>query len=83
MIQIQLYSTTGCHLCEQAVEVVASAFLHLGLVGEIEEVDIAESDELIDAYGTRIPVVRIGSSTEELQWPFTQEDVCRILASQS
>jgi hypothetical protein len=34
--------------------------------------DIAESTELVERYGTKIPVFRHDASGQELEWPFDQ-----------
>lgn len=74
-----LYSTSACHLCEQAL-----ALVHRGLPPRwsVEEVDISESDELFDRYGTRIPVLRVEHSGRELNWPFNGEQLGRLLAEE-
>ena len=50
---VLLYTTLGCHLCDQARELVAMVRPDL----EITLVDIAEDDTLIEQYGERIPVL--------------------------
>lgn len=78
MASVYLYSTLGCHLCEQAKVILWP------LLGQYQfklvEVDIAESDKLIESYGVRIPVVGAPDSAEELNWPFTAEDVDKFFA---
>lgn len=61
---ITLYTTAGCHLCEQASDLLLTVNPAL----EIHAVDIATDDGLIAEYGERIPVVRHGE--RELAWPF-------------
>ena len=65
-----LYSTVGCHLCEQALEVMGP--LVAGNY-QINEVDISESDELMERYGIRIPVVARQDNGRELGWPFDHQ----------
>lgn len=36
----------------------------------LREIDIAESDELLERYGVRIPVLKFAEREEELGWPF-------------
>ncbi len=59
-----LYSTDGCHLCDQAMALCHQA----GIEPEVE--DIALNDELFARYGVRIPVLKSRSSDRELGWPF-------------
>lgn len=68
MKTIYVYSTSGCHLCELAWDILAPLVSHLPL--RMEEVEIADVDELVERYGVRIPVVKFADSDEELGWPF-------------
>lgn len=68
MKTIFLYSTPGCHLCEIAWDLLVPLVSTLPL--RLEEVDIAESDDLIGRYGVKIPVLKFADSDEELDWPF-------------
>ncbi|MEY4590251.1 MAG: hypothetical protein RL497_2327 [Pseudomonadota bacterium] len=67
MRRFYLYSTLGCHLCEEAEAVLLPLLAHGG--SEIEIIDIAE-ENLIERYGTRIPVLLNPSTGAELDWPF-------------
>ena len=78
MLSFELLGTQGCHLCDDAEQVLVSC-LDLSKV-HIEVVDIAESDELMQAYATRIPVLRHVSSKTDLAWPFQAEQVQRFMA---
>ncbi len=74
-----LFQTLGCHLCEQALAVIdASRRLDRAA---LESIDIADDDDLLDRYGTRIPVLRRLDSGAELDWPFTSEEVARFLGT--
>ena len=44
------------------------------------EVDISSSDDMIEKYGTRIPVLGAGENFSELNWPFTPEQADAITA---
>ena len=68
MKTVYLYSTPGCHLCDIAWDILAPLINHLPL--RLEEIDIAESDELIEQYGVRIPVLKFNDYADELGWPF-------------
>lgn len=68
VVHLLLYTTEGCHLCEQAKTLLWPRLEAWGL--NLEEVDIADSEELVELYGVRIPVIRLSHSEEELAWPF-------------
>lgn len=72
-MEIYFYSTPGCHLCEQAKAVLWPVLLQYQF--RLAEVDIAMSDELIEKYGTRIPVVGAANRSDELNWLFTSEQL--------
>ncbi len=63
-MDIKLYGTAHCHLCDEAEAIVHQ----LGI--EAVFVDIAGNDELRDKYGTRIPVLKRADTGAELGWPF-------------
>lgn len=68
MQEYVLYGTLGCHLCE-----VAEAILVTEMDAEqhqVDAIDIAEDDELLERYGEKIPVLAHVRSGEELGWPF-------------
>jgi glutaredoxin len=73
MSEFVLYGTTYCHLCEQAEAVLEQASVTAA------HIDIADDDELIERYGTRIPVLRKSDDGAELGWPFDAEMVRRFL----
>lgn len=75
--ELLLYTTAGCHLCEQAKTVLWPVVSQFQL--SLREVDIAENDEMIARYGLRIPVVARTDGGEELDWPFTTEQVARLM----
>ncbi len=72
-----LYTTSECHLCDQAKSLVAPVVNQLAI--KMKEIEIADDDWLIENYGTRIPVIRIDGSSDELGWPFTPEDLIEYL----
>ena len=68
-----LYSTLGCHLCEQA-ELMLNNLMTTVLSSygnwQIEVVDIANDESLMNDYGIRIPVLVDSCTKAELSWPF-------------
>ncbi len=53
---LQLYTTPGCHLCEDAEAILAYC---RGYYPEVQwrSIDIAEHADLVQQYGVRIPVM--------------------------
>ncbi|MEX0619595.1 MAG: glutaredoxin family protein [Pseudohongiellaceae bacterium] len=68
MARLILYTTAGCHLCEQAEVLLAEVLSDTGF--SLCKVDIATDAGLVERYGIRIPVVRKDTGHEELGWPF-------------
>jgi glutaredoxin len=54
---VVLYSRSGCHLCDQARDVIVSVRARQPFA--FEEVDIETDDDLLRDYGIRIPVVTV------------------------
>ena len=74
--ECQLFSTLGCHLCEIA-EAEIMPLVERGLL--VELVDITDPEDLTDAYGLRIPVLRRVDTGAELDWPFDADQVVAFL----
>ncbi|MDG4555067.1 MAG: glutaredoxin family protein [Candidatus Competibacter sp.] len=70
-----LYTTSGCHLCEQAEALVRRQTTGVGTV------EIVDDEELLERYGVRIPVLRRLDTGNELDWPFDADGVRRLLGS--
>jgi len=71
------YTTAGCHLCDVARQVYQSTLSPDYFL--VEEVDIADHNELIDRYGTRIPLMKRVKDDSELAWPFDQQALMDFL----
>lgn len=69
-----LYQRDDCHLCDLALEVLASA-----RVPAFESVFIDGDESLEARYGMRVPVLRAEERGTELDWPFDQAAVGRML----
>ncbi len=90
-VKVLLYTTLGCHLCEDAMDLLKQyrtrqeTELEAENTGikeiEIEEIEISESESLVESYGLRIPVIRKLHTSEELGWPFTLDDLTRYLST--
>ena len=72
-MSLTLYTSPGCHLCEQAEEILD----YLGVA--FTAVDISTDVDLVRQYGVRIPVLQ-RSDKAELGWPFDSLDVERFSA---
>lgn len=73
-----LYGTLGCHLCEVAEALLVQVLAQRG-DWQIECVDIADSDALLQRYGELIPVLRRDRDGAELHWPFSAEQALALL----
>ena len=78
---LTLYSTDGCHLCEDA-----EALLRLLKQEQAQlswsVVDIADNDDLFERYGWSIPVLR-DAAGKELCWPFDLKTLSEFCATAS
>ena len=57
MTQVVLYGKAGCHLCDEARDVVAAVRERHPF--ELEEVDVSTDPALHERYGERIPVLAV------------------------
>ncbi|WP_298188123.1 glutaredoxin family protein [uncultured Pseudomonas sp.] len=76
--ECQLFGTLGCHLCEVA-EALLMPFVENGLL--VELIDIAEHEQIVEAYALRIPVLRRCDTGAELNWPFEADEIVEFLRS--
>ncbi len=72
-MEIRLYGTKHCHLCDEAEAILRK----IGI--EAVYVDIADDDMLIEKYGVRIPVLQRVDTGAELGWPFDTAAVSNFL----
>ncbi|MDZ7852263.1 MAG: glutaredoxin family protein [Halomonas sp.] len=54
MIELRLYTTLGCHLCEQ-LEALLATLCHERY--RLEKIEISDDEALVTRYGVRIPVL--------------------------
>lgn len=71
LITLKLYTTSNCHLCDQAVELVKQSYY----IEELELIEIIDDASLLSCYGTRIPVLQRTDNLMELDWPFSLNDI--------
>jgi glutaredoxin len=73
--RVVLYGKPGCHLCDDAREIIAAVCAELG--EGYDEVDITTSEELMRAYGEQIPVTFVDGE----QHDFWRVDPARLRAA--
>ncbi|HAW91334.1 MULTISPECIES: glutaredoxin family protein [unclassified Arsukibacterium] len=73
MAQYTLYSTWGCHLCQQAETLLVAAEL------DFQVIDIIDDEQLLQQFRVHIPVLAAGDKL--LYWPFDAESIASWLQS--
>ncbi|WP_160061168.1 glutaredoxin family protein [Psychromonas sp. L1A2] len=68
-----LYHTDGCHLCNQAMALLAQCQV------EYQLVDIVFKQDLVTLFGTRIPVLE-NEKGQFLDWPFDYYKIEQFLS---
>lgn len=76
---ISLFTTLGCHLCEDALAMLQYYQDQHAISFTIDLVEIANSEQLIEQYGVRIPVLKHSQTSHELSWPFSPEQLALFL----
>ncbi|RDL45927.1 glutaredoxin family protein [Marinomonas piezotolerans] len=74
MPELLLFGTLGCHLCDEAETLLKQWF---GNELTLKSIDIADSEDLVEKYGLRIPVISDG--VNEQDWPFDKERCAGLL----
>lgn len=86
MTNLILYTTSGCHLCEQAEELLGPVLAYWNELGGepllLQPQEISESSSLLERYGLRIPVIQLAGQQNDLGWPFDQAQALAFLQSQ-
>lgn len=75
MITLTLFTTSHCHLCEQAVQLITQLYPTTTLV----LVEIADDEQLLEEYGERIPVLQRSDNLSELGWPITSDKLAILM----
>jgi hypothetical protein len=76
MADLILYQRDYCHLCDQALAVMAEA-----RSPDFDSVWIDDDETLELRYGTRVPVLRDLRDDRELAWPFDAAAVTAFLGA--
>jgi hypothetical protein len=74
-IEFNLYSSLGCHLCEQAYALCEQ----LNIIDKVKVVDIVDDEQLVEQYGVHIPVLERLSDQSKLYWPFSLSQIKELL----
>ena len=77
MLTLTLYSTSHCHLCEEAEAILASIANDYDI--SWHTIEIADVNQLLEAYGTTIPVLQISGTNVEIKWPFGAEEILALI----
>jgi glutaredoxin len=73
--RVRLYGKPGCHLCEDALEIIARVCADVGT--SYDEVDITTDPDLQHRYGEQIPVTFVDGT----QHDFWRVDEQRLRAA--
>ncbi|KAF3977799.1 MAG: glutaredoxin family protein [Methylococcales symbiont of Iophon sp. n. MRB-2018] len=72
MLNLILFGTENCHLCEDAENILASYEQNLF---KIESIDIAVEEQWQEQYAVLIPVLYHPETKKQLGWPFSLAQV--------
>jgi hypothetical protein len=78
-MRLLLLGTEGCHLCEEAQEIIFACMNEIAPDFQIESIDIAEHLEWQSEYAIKIPVLLEAESHHELDWPFDYAQAIHFL----
>jgi hypothetical protein len=79
-VLFHLYSSEGCHLCEQAFEIISHIIPdHQISVIDIVDDNVEGEENLVALYGVHIPVLERLSDSTKLFWPFEQSQVVELI----
>jgi glutaredoxin len=75
--RITIYGKPGCHLCDDARQVVEQVCAEVGT--SYDEVDISTSPDLMEVYGEQIPVIFVDGRQHDF-WRVDPERLRAALA---
>jgi hypothetical protein len=73
MTQLNLYSTSHCHLCEQAETLLKNLASRYAF--NWKTIEIAEDENLLLRYAVLIPVLVEPNTGIEISWPYSAEHI--------
>ena len=81
-----LYSTLGCHLCDQAEQLITPLMAYFQLSSQRLDISAPDhklsdqsAEQLIARFGEQIPVLGVTFSQLTLAWPFDQAAVLQFI----
>jgi arsenate reductase-like glutaredoxin family protein len=77
VVHLNLYSTTNCHLCEEAEALLKSLNLQYNFIST--NIEIAEDIKLLALYELKIPVLKRIDNNQEIYWPFSIDEIIELL----
>ncbi|TFW71203.1 thioredoxin family protein [Methylotenera oryzisoli] len=77
MLALTLYTTSHCHLCEEAEAILSSIANDHDITWRT--IEIADNNQLLETYGTTIPVIQITGTSSEIKWPFGAEEILALV----
>lgn len=78
-VLFHLYSSEGCHLCEQALAIISNIIPdHQISVIDIIDNNVEGENSLVALYGVHIPVLERLSDNSKLFWPFDESQVVEL-----
>jgi len=77
MLALTLYTTSHCHLCEEAEAMLISLAKDHDITWR--SIEIADNNQLLETYGTTIPVIQLTGSSTEIKWPFGAEEISALI----
>jgi predicted DCC family thiol-disulfide oxidoreductase YuxK len=76
-MHLHLYSTSHCHLCEQAEKILVDLALSHDLSWAVME--IADDANLLSRYELSIPVLARLDTGQKIAWPFNKDTVLDLI----
>lgn len=76
-MQLILYTTSHCHLCEEAMSLLIEIATQYNIDWLSQE--IADDNTLLERYGLRIPVIKNNDTENEISWPFTTREIVDLI----
>jgi hypothetical protein len=76
-VNLILYSTSNCHLCEQAELLLKDCVIHNDIIWR--SVEISEYPTFLNLYEIKIPVLKREDNDVEIAWPFTTRDIVSLI----